>query len=202
MSKYQRLSKEIAKLDTEIEETTQALTEVQERVDSAQGRLDVLWESLKAKLMQEDKTSVKDVEAAIDEAKKANQRDKALLEGLKGKLPALEQEREALVSEQNKVIVNSGDKWLAQEIKTYEKQREALLCTVRRLSAVSGILHQTGEEGREATRRHLGEVWGYLRTLKIPGIKAFNARVYTEETNPDLVVKPNERAEVINELTK
>ncbi|OPY68298.1 MAG: hypothetical protein A4E63_02014 [Syntrophorhabdus sp. PtaU1.Bin050] len=203
MSKYEKLTKEIAKLDKEIEENAQTLAEVQERVDHSQDTLDALWGSLKVKLMEGNKTSVKDVEEAIDEAKRAASRDRALLEGLQDKLPALEQRREALVNERNEIIVNSGDKWLTKEVETYEAARENLLRCVRRLSAASTMLHECGDEGREIARARLGEVWGHLRTLKLPSIKCFSAGIYTEDrANPDLIPKPDERNAVRNELTK
>jgi chromosome segregation ATPase len=203
MNRYEKLSKQISKIESEIEETRQALTETQGRVDSAQGRLDVLWESLKVKLMQEDKANIKGVEKAIDETKTEATRDEALAEGLEERLTLLEQKREGLIQERNEVIVNSGDKWLAKEIETYEAIRENLLRCVRRLSASSTILHECGDGGREIARARLGEVWEYLRTLKVPSIKAFSAGMYADDRpNPDLATKPNERQEVKNELTK
>ena len=202
MSKYSKLGEQINKLDKEIEETEQGITETRNRVDSSQETLDQLWLSLKHQVLEGEETSIHAVEGAIAQAKKFAARDKALLEGLNEKLPALRQKRQTLVNEQTEIIALNGDKWFTKEIEQYEQAREQLLSIVRRLTACSTILHSCGEHGRAVSAAHLGKSWSHLRVTKLPSIKNFSAARYVDGMpSPDLVSTPQERAEVKNELT-
>lgn len=203
MSKYSKLGEQINKLDKEIEETEQGITETRNRVDSSQETLDQLWLSLKHQVLEGEETSIHAVEGAIAQAKKLAARDKALLEGLNEKLPALRQKREALVNEQAEIIAQVADRWFDKEIEQYEQAREQLLSIVRRLTACSTILHSCGEHGRAVSAAHLGKSWSHLRVTKLPSIKNFSAARYVDGMpSPDLVSTPQERAEVKNELTQ
>lgn len=202
MSKYSKLGEQINKLDKEIEETEQGITETRNRVDSSQETLDGLWLSLKHQVLEGEETSIHAVEGAIAQAKRLAARDKAGLEALQEKLPALRQKRQTLADEQNEVLAHVADTWLEREIERYEQAREQLLSIAHRLTACSTILHAS-ERGRAVAAAHLGKSWGYLRAMKVPSIKNFTAARYVDgRPNPDLISSPQERAEVKNELTQ
>jgi chromosome segregation ATPase len=201
MSKYEKLTRQITALDEEIGEVTRTIAMTQSRVDGAEDSLCELWDSLKSVMLSGEEGSIRGVEKTIAEARTAQTRDKALLEGMKEKLPVLEEKREGLMDERNQLIAHSASKWFDGEIATFEKQRAALLLTTRRLLAASTLLHSTGDGGRETARAHLGEAWGRLRVLKVPSIRSFDQSIYLDERRQqDLIVSAQERQAVLDEI--
>ncbi|WP_028895091.1 hypothetical protein [Syntrophorhabdus aromaticivorans] len=202
MSKYTKLQEQINKLDKEIEETEQAIAETHERVDRSQETLDGLWLSLKRKVLEGEETDIRAVEQAIDKTKKLGARDRAGLEALQEKLPALRQKRQTLVDDQTEIIARVADTWFVKEIERYEQAREQFLRVAHRLSACSTLLHAS-ERGRAVAAGHLGEVWPYFRAMRIPSVKIFSAARYANDRpSADMVSSPEEREEVKNELTQ
>lgn len=203
MSKYEKLTRQITELDEEIGEVTRTIAATQSRVDGAEDSLNELWDSLKSVMLSGEEGSIRGVEKTIAEARTAQTRDKALLEGLKGKLPILEDQKTVLADERDRLIARSAGKWLDKEIAAFEKQRAALLLTTRRLLAASTLLYNTGDEGRDAVKANLGESASRLRVLKVPSIRAFDPSIYLDERNQsDLRASAQERKTVLDEIAK
>lgn len=203
MSKYEKLTRQITALDEEIGEVTRTIAMTQSRVDGAEDSLNELWDSLKSVMLSGEEGSIRGVEKTIAEARTAQTRDKALLEGLKEKLPVLEEKREGLMDERNQLIARSAGKWLDGEIDTFEKQRAALLLTTRRLLAASTLLYNTGDEARDTARGRLGEAAARLRVLKVPSIRTFDPSIYLDERNQsDLMASAQERKTVLDEIAR
>lgn len=201
-SQYEKLTKQITELDEQIEETTRTIALTQGRVDSAEENLETLWNSLKSVVLSGEESSIRNVEKTVGDERARQTRDKALLEGLKEKLPVLEDQKAGLIDERNQLIAHSAGKWFDGEIATFEKQRKALLLTVRRLLATSTLLYNTGDEGRETASAHLGEAASRLRVMKIPSIKSFDQSIYLDERNQqELMASRDERQAVLKEIT-
>jgi hypothetical protein len=201
MSRYEKLTKQIAGIAHELEGATKALAEAEGRIANADTVLEDLWSSLKATVMNGKETDIRSVETAIREQKERCERDKALIEGLREKVHALEEKREALETERDEALCQGANKWLPSEIEQYERARTDLLRCSRRILAVCSVLSQT-DKGREVIA-NLGEVVTRIPAMRVPSVKQFDRGLWApDRRDPLLITSPQERRDVLAELTR
>lgn len=176
--KYQDLEKKITALRTEITAKEKQLSQAKDRTDRTAAEIDSLFESFKAQMLAGKEAKVREVETAIQNARREAERDKVLVAGLEEALPKLHGQLDSLTSERNQLLGDLAEKWLKREVDRFDEAVAAVLKSKTRLLKCFNILRETGEG--ERYRETLGDAYSYLPGVALSPIRNFRREIYVE----------------------
>ena len=175
--RYGKLTKDIGKLEQEIEGLIIRKAEAEQRVNEAESAIKTLQTGLKAALVEDDQEKAKTLEKKISELSgKIVNRDRLLVEGLSEKLPAFEKQLAEAKKNKNKTFSKLAEKWLENEVLAYDSAAKTLVEKIKRFMVVNSMLRDIG--ATEVYCQAVGSGYEVLPAARIPRLKNFDRQEF------------------------
>jgi len=182
MNSYQKTTKKIDQVDSQIEANRLRDSEARQRLAAAERAVEDHESALNKALLNADPKKISEIEGDISRLRsEVLKRDSLLLDALSTELENLEAEKEVLQREADSFFAKNANKVMAQLVGEFDAHAREVIRYSKRLIAIHQLLREHGHG--EIFRQTIGPATDVLGTFRVPVIKGFKLSDFNARTH-------------------